>query len=161
MDENDSLNVLQLQHIPHALVDIHDAIALLAAFLPLEQGQTKSDDQIRPPPESEIGAQGQQAALTRGAAEPPIGKILRVECEEYGVRQEMTGRQAHGLRRRRVGDIRRRHQADGPSIHRDILRSAEKHQRKPPVGKIPDARATVRPSLLHHVPDVATQVDHR
>lgn len=76
VNDNDGLNVLQLQNAPHTLIHIHDAVAILGAVLLLHHGQTASDDQIRPAPEAEVGAEGQQAALTGNSSEPSVREIF-------------------------------------------------------------------------------------
>ena len=56
MHEDDGLDVSQFQHVPHALVDVHDAIPLPGPFFFLEQRQTQGHNQVRPAPNIQVRA---------------------------------------------------------------------------------------------------------
>ena len=115
MDDDECLDVLQAENTTHDSVDFHDAISFFGLVFLFEESKAEGHNQVCPSPEAEIAAEGKKTGVSRSAAEPLVGKVLRRQGEENGVGKELAGGQAYGLSGTGVREVGRREERESPA----------------------------------------------
>lgn len=52
------MHTLELQHLPHSLVDTDNPVAVIRLLFFLKKGETNGDKEVSPSPELEIAPEG-------------------------------------------------------------------------------------------------------
>lgn len=160
VDDDDGLDVLQVEHTPHDLVDVPDAILVFGTLLALHQTQADRHSNVSPAPKGKVSTQRHQAVVKRFGAEPTVGKLFGVESQKDSIRQELASSQADRLRGGSVRDVAGRQKCQGPAVNSNVLSSAHEHEEEPPPGEAPDGRTAFLAHGIHQSFDPRAQVKH-